>query len=248
VAQAALRPGPPAVRAHRVPGGYVFDGDAPWVTGWGLIDVVHTAARDADDLVVWALVDAVAGHTLSVSPLDLVAANASRTVAVHFATHFVPEDRVVTVHRHQGNNLDFASMRLNGALSLGVIDRCLRLLRRGAGRDDSSGDDPADQLTGALVECRQTLAEAPDEAVPAARATASELALRTAARLVVAAGSQGLLRDQHPQRLVREATFLLVFGTRAPIRAALLDRLAFDRLALDRHVAAPAAWSPTADR
>jgi alkylation response protein AidB-like acyl-CoA dehydrogenase len=221
VVQAALRPGPASVRAHRVPGGYVFDGDAPWVTGWGMIDVVHTAARDVDDHVVWALIDAEAGSTLTVSPLDLVAVDASRTVAVHFATHFVPEDRVVTVYRYEGSNLDLASMRLNGALSLGVVDRCLRLL----GPDDSVDLSDA---PGGLWECRRALVDGPDEAVPAARAAAADLALRTAARLVVAAGSQALTRDQHPQRLVREATFLLVFGTRPPIRAALLERLARD--------------------
>jgi hypothetical protein len=49
--------------------------------------------------------------------------------------------------------------------------------------------------------------------------------MRAATTLVVTAGSRSVLRGEHPQRLVREAAFLLVFGSRPPIRAALLDRL-----------------------
>ena len=36
----------------------VIDGVAPWVSGWGLTDVIHVAARTPDDDVVWLLVDA----------------------------------------------------------------------------------------------------------------------------------------------------------------------------------------------
>src|SRR5262249_3352253 len=63
--QAALRPGPASVRARRVDGGYRFEGSAPWVSGWGMVDVLHAAARDEDDTVHWGLLDAVAGPTLS---------------------------------------------------------------------------------------------------------------------------------------------------------------------------------------
>jgi hypothetical protein len=60
------------------------------------------------------------------------------------------------------------------------------------------------------------------EDVAGARAHAADLALRSAATLVVKQGARSILRDQHAQRLMREATFLLVFGTRAPIQQALL--------------------------
>jgi hypothetical protein len=61
--------------------------------------------------------------------------------------------------------------------------------------------------------------------LPAARAAAAELAMRAATALAVQAGSKGILLDQHAQRLVREAMFLLVFGSRPAIRAELLARL-----------------------
>jgi hypothetical protein len=50
--------------------------------------------------------------------------------------------------------------------------------------------------------------------------------MRAAAALTVASGSRAILGGQHAQRLAREAAFLLVFGSRPPIRAALLSLLA----------------------
>src|ERR1017187_8357784 len=64
VALAGTLPGPPLLRARPVADGYVFDGVSPWVTGWGHIDTLHTAARDEQDNIVWALLDAQPGVTL----------------------------------------------------------------------------------------------------------------------------------------------------------------------------------------
>ena len=61
---------------------------------------------------------------------------------------------------------------------------------------------------------------------PAARAAASELALRAATTLMIHTGSRSVLTDNPAQMLLREAGFLLVFGTRPLIRDALLTRIA----------------------
>jgi alkylation response protein AidB-like acyl-CoA dehydrogenase len=66
---------------------------------------------------------------------------------------------------------------------------------------------------------------ASSDEMPAARAAASELCWRAAAQLMVATGGRSVLTDQHAQRLAREAMFLLVFGSRPSIKAALLHRL-----------------------
>ena len=55
------------------------------------------------------------------------------------------------------------------------------------------------------------------------------LAMRAATALLVRTGSSGILLDQHAQRLVREAMFLCVFGSRPPIKAGLLARLEDER-------------------
>jgi alkylation response protein AidB-like acyl-CoA dehydrogenase len=221
VALAALRPGPAAVTARPVDGGYTFSGTAAWVTGWGMIDVLHTAARTPDDTVVWALLDAVEAATLAVEPLELVAVNASRTVQVRFADHFVPEARVLSRSPYQGGpSTDAASLRMNGALALGVAGRCAALLPAG---------ELADGVRGRVDELRKAMdaalsgGGAPD--MTDLRAAASEFAMQAAGLLTVATGARAVLRDEHAQRLVREATFLLVFGSRPAIKTALLDRL-----------------------
>lgn len=230
VALGALRPGPPSVRATPVGGGYRLDGTSPWVTGWGMTDVLHTAAREAPrtgdarvtprtggagpavETAIWALVDAVPGATLSVRPLDLVAVNASATVEVTFDGHFVPAEQVTaTLPYARWGARDAAGLRMNGSFALGVAGRAIRLL-----------GERALALPAELDACRATLdAAAPDD-LPAARAAASELAMRAATTLTVAEGARSVLRSHHAQRLVREAMFLLVFGSRPLVKSALL--------------------------
>jgi alkylation response protein AidB-like acyl-CoA dehydrogenase len=203
-----LRPGPPSLRARPVSGGLRLDGEAPWVTGWGLVSVLYTAARDPADRVVWVLVDAEPSQSLLVEELELLAVRASRTVHLRFVDHFVAAERVVTTMPFaEWPERDAAGLRPNGSLALGVADRCRRLLPDG----DRAPVDAA----------RAGLDVAGPAQLPAARAAAAELALRYAAQLVVGAGARGVLAGEDPQRLLREAAFLLVFGSRPGIRAEL---------------------------
>ncbi|WP_329109838.1 acyl-CoA/acyl-ACP dehydrogenase [Micromonospora sp. NBC_01699] len=79
---AGPRPGPAPLRVRRTDDGYLLDGTAPWVTGWGLVDTLYLAARDGDDLIHYFLLDAAPARGLSVHTFGLVAVNASRTVDV----------------------------------------------------------------------------------------------------------------------------------------------------------------------
>jgi alkylation response protein AidB-like acyl-CoA dehydrogenase len=210
---AAVRPGPPALRATKVDGGYLFDGEAPWVSGWGYVDTLYAAARDADDVIVWALLDAREADTLRARPLELSAVNASRTVNLEFREHFVPDERVTGLLPHEEwKQRDPATLRFNGSLALGVVNRCCRMI----------GPGPLDARHDAV---RSALDTASPAELPAARAAASELALRAAGALAVTVGSRAVLPEQPAQRLMREATFLLVFGSRPAIRDTLLTTL-----------------------
>jgi alkylation response protein AidB-like acyl-CoA dehydrogenase len=213
IALGGARPGPPLLRARRMAGGYLLDGTAPWVTGWGLIDVVYTLARTEEDQLLAALLPARAGDELWVSRMRLVAVNASGTVELAFTGYFVPDELVCSVFGRDGwLAQEPRRLRPNGSLSLGLGGRCCRLI----------GPSPLDAE---LDRLRARLDSSDADAMPAARAAAAEFAYRAAGATVTAAGSASILAGQHPQRLAREAQFLLVFGSRPAIKENLLSLL-----------------------
>lgn len=212
VALAGSWPGPARVRAEPADGGWVLDGDAPWVTGWGYLDVVMVVARTPDDDLVTVVVDAVEGPGLVAIPQHLAAVNASRTVSLALTSLFVAGDRVVGRRPHDPVRQQREGLRPNGSLALGLARRCCSLLGPSA-------------LDAQLERCRRQLDTADVEAMASARAGASELAVRAAAALTVAEGSAAALAGGHADRSWREAAFLLVFGSRSAIKADLKRRL-----------------------
>lgn len=209
VAFSALRrPGPPMLTASPEAGGWVLNGSAPWVSGWGRIDVIRVAARHSED-IVWTLVDVTAGPAMQAEPLELAAVNASGTVTLRFDGLAVPDDRVIAIEPFETwRARDREGLRLNGSHALGVAGRCVRLLGEAARTNDVS----------AVAAIRSELDNATAEMLPRARARASQLAMRVAERLVITRGGGSMLMTNHAQRLAREALFLLVFGQTPAIR------------------------------
>jgi alkylation response protein AidB-like acyl-CoA dehydrogenase len=221
-AYGGLLPGPPRLRAVPNPaGGWLLSGESPWVTGWGLVDVLHVAARAPDDTVVWQIVDAVERPGLRATPLRTVAADAASTVRLEFAGLPVPAGRATLVEPYEAPGVTGPPLRSNGSLALGVAGRCVALLAPGRA---------AEEFDAELATCRAALDGAIDaadpDAMPAARAAAAELAVRAAAALTVSTGAAAALAGSTADRLTREALFLLVFGSRPQIKSALLNRLA----------------------
>jgi alkylation response protein AidB-like acyl-CoA dehydrogenase len=216
IALTGLMPGPPLLRAEPVAGGWRLDGAAPWVTGWGLIDLVVVVARGPDDTVVTVIMDAVAQPGLAVSRQRLSAVDASVTVRLGFDGVLIPADRFVSqVPFDPAASVHPEALRLNGSLALGVAGRSCRMI----------GPSPLDDE---LAACRARLdgaIAAGTGAMTQARAAAAELAVRATAALAVWDGSKSITVDQHAQRLAREAVFLLVFGSRPAIKQDLLRRL-----------------------
>lgn len=207
-----LRAGPPAITAEPSGDGWTITGVAPWVTGWGFIDVVHVAARHGDN-IVWSLLDATAAPTLKAETLALSAINSSATFQLQFKDHPVPADRVTLVQPYEEWRANYPSgLRLNGSLSLGVARRAAALL------------GPS-HLDAQLAEARHQLDSASVDELPEARGRASALAVRLASSLVASVGGRSVVSDQHGQRLVREANFLLIQGQTPEIRAAQLRHL-----------------------
>jgi alkylation response protein AidB-like acyl-CoA dehydrogenase len=205
-------PGSPLLTARPADDGWILTGISPFVSGWGRIDVIHTAARTDDGRLVWALIDAHEGETLSVHRLGLVALNATATVRADFRGHRVPAERVTSVAPYQEGPPPPELLRVHAAMPIGVSIRCLALL----------GPSPLDDE---LASVRAELDRLDPETVAAARAAAGELALRAAATLAVATGSRSILLHEHAQRLAREALFTLVYALRPASREAVLGQL-----------------------
>lgn len=210
-----LRPGPPMTVAEPVDGGWQITGTAPWVTGWGHIDVVHAAARHGDD-IVWALTDAVESATLISTPINFAVVDATQTRELTYAGHFISDARVTRIDNYDEWRQRYKlGLRANGSLALGVASRCCQLL------DD---DAMAAQL-GALRLKLDTIEPADHLEMSQARAEASLFAVRAATALVIKTGGNAVMMTNHAQRLLREAMFTLVQGQNPDIKAEMLRRV-----------------------
>jgi alkylation response protein AidB-like acyl-CoA dehydrogenase len=212
VALGGLLPGPPRLRAVESNEGWVLEGDAPWVSGWGIVDVLFVTARGPDKTVISAVLDARDQPGLTVTHHQLSALNATATVRLDFNGLLVNPDRFVSQQPYAPGREGREGLRANGSLALGVTRRCCALL------GPSSLDDE-------LTDARRELDSADVEAMPMARARANVLALRAAHLLSVERGSQASLAGDVAERTAREASLLLVFGSRPSIKTALLELL-----------------------
>jgi hypothetical protein len=188
----------------------VVTGSAFWVTGWGIADVLRVAAVAEGGAITTALLDV--GPGMRAEPAALVAANASATVTLTFDGVPVPDDRVIdAVPWEDWAAADAAGLAGNGALALGVAGRSAALLESQALADE-------------VAAARADLLAADVAGLPAARGACSALAVRAAAALAVHDGGRSVIRGSRSDRLLREAHFLLGFGSRPGIRADLLRR------------------------
>ncbi|BAH54583.1 acyl-CoA dehydrogenase family protein [Rhodococcus opacus] len=224
VALAGAIPVPPTLWARSVDDGYVLDGVSPFVTGWGIVDLLQVSARDEfDDSIVHVIIPAQPLRGLTAEELPLIAARGSNTVRLTFDGLAVPRDLVSAVVSPE----DFAKSQLfgswiNGCMAMGIARRAISELQA-FGVDADPFEEQAARARldlNAALEGRAEIAEA--------RARASELAIRTATALVTAKGSSALLAGNTAERLMREATFTLVAAGRPAIKSALLERLGHD--------------------
>ena len=199
------RPGTPVLLAEPRAGGWEFSGSAPFVTGWGHIDVVLTAARH-NDSVVWAMLDAQDCETISSRRLTLAAIDSAVTVELSFDKHPVAEASVISVENFaEWTDRYRKGLRANGSNPLGVTARAAKLLGPSL-------------LDGQLIDARDRINAATVEELPAARALLGDLCVRATSALIANVGGSALFMEQQAQRLARESLFLLVQGQTPEIK------------------------------
>lgn len=206
-------PGPAKITARPNGAGWLFDGVAPFVSGWGRIDVIHMAARTGDGRLVWAFVDATQNETLSVERLRLAALDSTSTVRARLRSHVVPAERVTSVTPYAEGPTPPEVLRIHAAMALGVTSRCRAMLGPSA-------------VDAELTVLRRELDRLDPSTIERHRAAAGELAMRAAMTLSVSHGSRSLQMAHHAQRLLREAFFTLVYALRPRSKGALLSILA----------------------
>jgi alkylation response protein AidB-like acyl-CoA dehydrogenase len=219
------------VRAVAERGGWRFDGQVPWYTGWGLNDVMLLAGvTDADD-VVFVVADAREQPGLTPSaPMRLAALTAARTVSLRLDGLWVPEEsEVLRMPREDFARIDLPRAANASPAVFGVTAAALELV---AGSPE--GRETATVLRERLGEVRResyALADHPDphECVPerlAVRTRAYDVMRAATTAAIVAGGGRAMALDSRAQRLAREGLFLLVQGQTAGARRAHLGSLA----------------------
>lgn len=228
------RPGPPAIRATRVAGGWRLDGHAPWATSWGIAADFAIAAATDDGELVWAIVSGRPGVGMAVEPLRLPVFGATGTVAMDFDGFEVVDESVAdVVDLTAWRQADRRHAALGNPAVLGVAERAVRLLGE-LGDDDSAGaagrlGDAIDDAWSADERLAASLAAADVAGVDDVIATASahrarclDLSRRATTALLAAVGGRGMALDHPAQRLAREANFYVIQAQTADGRAATL--------------------------
>lgn len=223
VAFAGAVPIPPRMRCDRVESGWRLAGHAPFVSGWGVIDLIQYSAGDTEtgDIVSGLVPAGPQDGITAVRPQALFVADATCTVSIDVDGLVIPDDRVVSRVTRETfmANQNFGS-RLNGTLPIGVIRRCAALL--------DAADQP-EAATSVLVQAdgvrtRLNAGLADSAALLSARVEGAELAVRSAAAAVAARGGAALLRDSPAQLQARNAMFTLVAASRPELKRALVSR------------------------
>ncbi|MEM9564271.1 MAG: acyl-CoA dehydrogenase family protein [Actinomycetota bacterium] len=227
------RPGPPVLRATPANDGgaaWVLDGEAPWVTSWGLAEVLGVAALTDDGRLVWVLVPASESAGMSmVKRFELSVFTATATVAIAFDRYRVEPESVISVVDvgpwSVGDRLRAA--RPN-PLCLGIGDRALALV---AAAEPDRGAELAPVWAETVARADEQATAVDDgvadlDTVAAARAETVLATQRLTAALLATVGGRAMERSHPAQRLHREAGFFVVQAQNDAGRRALLGAVA----------------------
>ena len=220
------------VQVERLSGGWVFDGEAPWYTGWGINDVAVLAGATVDGDVVFALVPAEPSPGMVPGdPVRTVSMGATRTVSLRLSQLVVPDAGVLcVVPSDEWRAKDQATSANVSPAVIGVTQAALDRLAKGP---DDVGRSLATTLAQRLTSLRAHAYELIDHNPPGdyrdlrlrLRAEALTLCRDATAALVMARGGRALTRTDDAQLLDRWAQFLTVQAQTRELRRVQLDAM-----------------------
>jgi alkylation response protein AidB-like acyl-CoA dehydrogenase len=229
------RPGPPVLRAKPEGDSFVFDGSAPWFTGWGVMTDTVLGGTLPDDRFLYCVTPLDAPGIEASPPMRLCAMNGSGTVILTVRGLRVPADRVMkTITREQMAASDLGTILAVTPQIFGVCRASLDLLGSLAAKRNSHPIRRAlaaleEELAWLRHETERSRDNVDDDAYREnalrLRARCIEFGVRAAHSLVAATGGAANSRDNQAQRLFREAMFYTLTAQTRDVQAATLDHL-----------------------
>jgi len=228
------RTGNPLLTAKPAAHGYLLNGKAPWITGWGIFDFCVTAATlsRGDTIFAWHRLEEGRGFKVS-EPMRLASMEVAQTVSGEFIDFAVPEDDILYVRPgnwiHQN---DLINLALQSPFSLGCAQAGIDVMRDAfAKKPIAAIATAADALESELERCRDEAYGAMEDKGDTerslnARAWAIHLAGRCAHAAVAASSGAGNSMQHAAQRVYRETLVFTVSAQTTAIMEATLRRLA----------------------
>ncbi|MEM9267071.1 MAG: acyl-CoA dehydrogenase family protein [Cyanobacteria bacterium P01_F01_bin.13] len=232
-----------ALTAERVDGGYIVNGMLPWVSNLGPGHYFGIVARLAgsEDYMMAIVSDELEGMSLRLGA-HFIALEGTGTYSCVFRNAFIPDEWVLAAPcEAYVDCIRPGFMLTQVGMGLGLTASCIELMRRSnknLGHVNQYLDDQVDDISADLQMARQRtyrladqLSECTGEKNPQlareiiqARATASELSLRSSQAAMLHAGARAYLQGSAPERKLREAYFVaMVTPALKHLRKVLAD-------------------------
>lgn len=216
------------LKARRVPGGYLINGNLPWVSNLGKGHYFVTGCPlENDERLVFFVVDCNQDGFRLVEGAHFTALEGTGTLACQFRDCLISDDRVLA---HAEDSAAYLAKIKPGmilgqmGMGLGLISSCIDLITAVSATQSSINqylDDQADDLLTVLESAhRETYRLAAlldiDPNAPVltdvlkVRLAGGELSLRAAQAAMLHQGAKGYLTHSAAQRKLREAYFIAI--------------------------------------
>lgn len=229
------RKGEAIVKAIAVDGGYLLNGNVPWITGFGIFQEFIVAATLPDDRAVFGLVpfvnsDRDAGKITFSEVLPLAAMTSTNTVTATLNNWFLNSDRLVSIKspgwiydNDKQNVLKATSLALGCAIaSLDVLQATY------TNKHLAFIEQAYKSLQTEVSSCRAAIDSAQNASFDTKlklRAWTIDLAVRCAHCAIAVSSGAANYSDRPAGRIYREALVYTVSGQTTDLMAATLDRL-----------------------
>ncbi len=229
------RTGEPICKAVECDGGFVLNGEVPWITGFGFFDEYLIGAVLPDGRAVFGLMPFrdCEGQVMS-EPMRLAAMETCQTVTARLTNYFLPSAKVAFINDKDWiRKNDAFNIVVQGHFAVGCALAGADIVQEAARRKGFDFlAETAAKLYAEIELCRAALvAHQKDFAEDTAplrlekRAWAIDLMMRCAHAGVVASSGAANFHTHPAQRVLREAIVFSVSAQTGPIMEATLRRL-----------------------